>query len=232
MRFPQPTMLHRRAGVLQTGGRGEFAGRSARHVERDEARRRTSGEPAGKAPMKKSDEMSAEATQSILDHWRRVAPNDRLAHLIRHASRGLRRSLEFRLAEHEVSFGQWMFLRILWREDGLSQRELSVRAGVMEPTTHTAITRMESLGLVEKRPAQPGGRRLVVCLSERGRALEEALTPLAEEVNLVALRGASEADVDALRRTLLLIVGNLAEDEEAALSQGMRIVATRRMGER
>lgn len=182
--------------------------------------------------MSKRDDISAEATQSILDHWRRVAPNDRLAHLIRHASRGLRRSLEFRLAEHEVSFGQWMFLRILWREDGLSQRELSVRAGVMEPTTHTAITRMEALGLVERRRARPGGRRLSVFLSERGRELEEALTPLAEEVNSVALKGASEEDVDRLRRTLLLMVGNLAEDEDRALSEGRRIISTRRMAER
>jgi hypothetical protein len=32
----------------------------------------------------------------------------------------------------------WTFLRILWQSDGLTQRELSMRAGVTEPTTFTA----------------------------------------------------------------------------------------------
>ena len=74
-------------------------------------------------------------TKSLLKHWREAVPNDRLAHLVRDAGRALVRSLSVRLAEHQVSFGHWSFLRVLWAGDGLTQRELSERAGVMEPTT-------------------------------------------------------------------------------------------------
>ena len=49
------------------------------------------------------------------------------------------RALQRRLAEHGVSFGHWTFLRILWERDGLTQRELSDEAGVMEPTTFAAL---------------------------------------------------------------------------------------------
>jgi hypothetical protein len=56
-------------------------------------------------------------------------PDDRLAHLVKDTSRALVRSLQARLAEHDVSFGHWTFLRILWEHDGLTQRSLSAEAG-------------------------------------------------------------------------------------------------------
>ncbi|ABX18459.1 MarR family transcriptional regulator [Burkholderia multivorans] len=91
------------------------------------------------------------ASDAILRHWREAVPNDRLAHLIKDAARAMVRGLHMRLAQYEVSFGHWAFLRILWEEDGLTQKELSVEAGVMTPTTFTAVSAMEKLGYVERR---------------------------------------------------------------------------------
>ena len=56
----------------------------------------------------------------ILRHWREAVPNDRLAHLVKDATRVLNRALQLRLAAHEVPFGHWTFLRILWEHDGLT----------------------------------------------------------------------------------------------------------------
>ncbi|MGA7528835.1 MAG: hypothetical protein WBW11_16650, partial [Pseudolabrys sp.] len=78
-------------------------------------------------------------TETILRHWREAVPDDRLAHLVKDATRALVRALQMRLAEHAVSFGHWTFLRILWDCDGLTQRKLSEQAGVMEPTTFSAL---------------------------------------------------------------------------------------------
>ena len=85
-------------------------------------------------------------TQEILRHWREAVPDDRLAHLVKDATRALVRALQVRLAQHGVPFGHWTFLRILWEHDGLTQSELSTEAGVMEPTTFTALKAMEKLG--------------------------------------------------------------------------------------
>lgn len=171
-------------------------------------------------------------TQSILEHWYRLAPNDRLAHLVRDASRGLTRALQLRLSEHDISFGHWAFLRILWARDGLSQRELSVQAGVMESTTHTALNRMEALGLITRRHHPGNKRRLHVHLTPAGRSLQARLEPLAEEVNVIAVDGLSDTQIEAVRHLLLTVITNLAADEAAAAERGQKIQSTRDLGQR
>jgi DNA-binding MarR family transcriptional regulator len=125
------------------------------------------------------------------------------------------RSLSRRLAEHGVPFGHWTFLRILWEEDGLTQRELSERAGVMEPSTFTAIKAMEELGYV-KRSRMPDNRKNVyVHLTAKGRALKKKLVPLAERVNELGLRSVSKRDRATVRRALMTVIDNLSADAES-----------------
>src|SRR6188768_3032198 len=73
-----------------------------------------------------------------------------LGYLVRDANRAFQRLLERRIAPHGVTRGQWYFLRVLWTKDGLSQRELSTRVGMMEPTTVIALRSMEKAGLIRR----------------------------------------------------------------------------------
>jgi MarR family transcriptional regulator, organic hydroperoxide resistance regulator len=139
-------------------------------------------------------------------------PNDRLAHLIKDATRALVRALQVRLAEHSVPFGHWAFLRILWERDGLMQRELSDKAGVMESTTFAAMRAMEALGYITRKQVPENRKNVYVHLTPRGRSLEEKLVPLAEEVNEIAIRGVRPEDITVTRHTLIAIIENLAED--------------------
>ena len=152
-------------------------------------------------------------TRNILRHWQEAVPNDRLAHLVRDAGRAYTRALQIRLAQHDVPFGHWTFLRILWESDGLTQRELSERAGVMEPTTFAAMKTMESLGYIERRQLPDNKKNMYVHLTPAGRALKKKLIPLAEETNHISTQGISAADVQTTRRVLLAILQNLAQDE-------------------
>src|SRR5215217_712803 len=106
-------------------------------------------------------------TEEILRHWREAVPDDRLAHLVKDATRALVRALQMRLGEHDVSFGHWTFLRILWEHDGLTQRQLSVEAGVMEPTTFSALKAMEQLGYVERRQLRDNRKNIHVFVTPR-----------------------------------------------------------------
>jgi DNA-binding MarR family transcriptional regulator len=166
----------------------------------------------------------APATQSILHHWREAVPDDRLAHLVKDATRALVRALQMRLAAHAVSFGHWTFLRILWEGDGLTQRELSEQAGVMEPTTFSALKAMERLGYIRRRQHGGDRKKVYILLTPKGRRLRDHLVPLAEEVNAIAVRGLRKADIAATRNVLLAVIENLALDEEVA---DMRMPSTR-----
>jgi DNA-binding MarR family transcriptional regulator len=172
---------------------------------------------------------SEPATREILRHWQEAVPNDRLAHLVKHAARSFARALQMRLAVHSVSYGHWSFLRILWESEGLTQRQLSGQAGVMEPTTFSALNAMEQLGYVVRKPSPTSRKEVNVYLTRKGRALKNKLVPLAEEVNEVALRDVESADIAATRRTLLAFIENLAADEMASLTARRRIPSTREL---
>lgn len=155
-------------------------------------------------------------TNHLLRHWREAVPDDRLAHLIRDVARAQMRALQQRLAAHDVSFGHWTFLRILWIKDGLTQRELSDLAGVMEPTTFSAVKAMEKMGFIERRQLPGNRKNMHVFLTAAGRALERQMVPLAEEVNRVSVEGLSERTIATVRRSLLTMIENLAADEAGA----------------
>jgi MarR family transcriptional regulator, organic hydroperoxide resistance regulator len=182
--------------------------------------------------MAKPARADALATQAILRHWREAVPDDRLAHLVKDATRALVRALQSRLVEHGVSFGHWTFLRILWEHDGLTQRELSREAGVMEPTTFSALQALERLGYIERRQLPDNRKNVYVHLTAKGRALRRKLVPLAEEVNQVAVAGMAAEDVARTRAILLAIIENLARDEERHGDNGRRLPSTRELGER
>ena len=152
---------------------------------------------------------------AILHHWREAVPNDRLAHLVKDATRVFQRALQARLAEHAVSFGHWSFLRILWEHDGLTQRELSNAAGVMEPTTHSALNAMEQLGLIQRRRLEGDQRNLHIFLTAAGKKLKTKLVPHAIAVNHLAVKGISAADISATRRVLVDMIENLARDAQS-----------------
>ena len=165
----------------------------------------------------------AEISQRLLKHWHEAVPNDRMAHLVKDASRSFLRSLQARLAAHGVSLGHWTFLRILWERDGVTQRELSEDAGVMEPTTAVALRAMEALGYITRQRLQDNRKNIYVFLTPQGKALKRKLVPLAEQVNALALQGLGARDIDATRRCLLRMLDNLARDDaltEAALDNG------------
>ena len=179
--------------------------------------------------MKRPMKPTASETAGILRHWQEAVPNDRLAHLIKDATRALLRALQMRLTEHSVSLGQWTFLRVLWENDGITQRELSEQVGVMEPTTFTALKTMEKLGYVIRRKKIDNRKMVYVFLTPRGRLLKSKLVPLAEEVNRIAVENINPQDITTMRHLLFTIIENLARDERQASSHKLRMPSTREL---
>ncbi len=135
-----------------------------------------------------------------------------IAYLLRDTHRALSRVLAVRIAAHGVSIGQWYFLRALWEEDGLTQRELSHRVGMMEPTTVTALNGMEKRGLVERVRNVRDRRKMNIHLTEKGRSLREKLMPIEADINHIAVQGLALSEEESFERVLRSILQNLSEE--------------------
>ena len=141
-------------------------------------------------------------------------PTNSIGYLTRIAFRAFSRALEVRTSPHGVSAGQWRFLRVLWQEDGLTQRELSRRVGMREPTTVIALKSLERSGFVVRSKSDEDRRKVHVFLTPEAKALHPVLMPAVAEVNAVALAGLTDAEVAVLRKALTQVGRNLASDDD------------------
>jgi DNA-binding MarR family transcriptional regulator len=114
---------------------------------------------------------------------------------VRMTHRALQRYLQIKIKPHGVTLGTWYFLRALWHEDGLTQRELSRRIGTREPTTMTAILAMEASGLVKRVRNSDDRRKQNVFLTAKGKRLKSRLLPLARDVVNTATAGLNEREI-------------------------------------
>ena len=129
--------------------------------------------------------------------------------LVRDANRAFQRLLEKRIAPHGVARGQWYFLRVLWTEDGLSQRELSTRVGTMEPTTVIALRTMEKSGLIRRVRSTDDKRRSHVWLTPKAKRLRDELLALARGITDASEAGVTNGELALFRRVIARMTANL-----------------------
>lgn len=128
------------------------------------------------------------------------------------AKRAIAEATEAAFGRHGVRAGQQFVLRCLWDEDGLTPGEIATRLELATPTVTKATTRMESAGVLVRRP-HPTDRRLVrIYLTKRGRSLRRAIDR--EVVNLTnqALSSLRTSERRQLVRWLLEIRKNLTKE--------------------
>ncbi|WP_245953842.1 MarR family winged helix-turn-helix transcriptional regulator [Parasphingopyxis lamellibrachiae] len=141
-------------------------------------------------------------------------PNNSIGYLTRVAFRSFSRLLEQRTLQHGVSAGQWRFLRQLWLNDGITQRELSEKVGLREPTTVIAIRSLEKAGLVTRKKSKVDRRKIHIHLTKEAKRLEHVLGPCVAEVQDMATRSMSDRDIEQLQALLKTTIDNLAEESE------------------
>ncbi len=140
-------------------------------------------------------------------------PENSLGYLFRDIHRAFSKVLQNRISAHGVTIGQWYFLRALWEEDGLTQRELSQRVGMMEPTTVTALNGMEKRGYVKRVRNTTDRRKVNIFLTDQGHALRPKLLPFAVETNQLAAAGVNAKDIEKVRQVLHQMKDNLKNND-------------------
>ena len=136
-------------------------------------------------------------------------PAESSGYLVRDAHRAFQRLLEKRIAPYGVARGQWYFLRVLWTEDGLSQRELSTRVGMMEPTTVIALRSMEKAGLIRRVRSADDKRKAQVWLTPKAQRMRNELLSVARGITDQAEAGLRRDELAQFRRVIARMTANL-----------------------
>jgi MarR family transcriptional regulator, organic hydroperoxide resistance regulator len=133
--------------------------------------------------------------------------------LMRIALFGLRASFKAKLAKHGVPWSAWYYLRVLWETDGITQRELTERVGVMQPNTVSALQTMRRTGWVTVARSDKDRRQILVTLTPKGRKLMQRLLPeIRAAVRPALLDNFSPREEKELRRLLNKICDNVRQN--------------------
>ena len=123
------------------------------------------------------------------------------------------------MQEFGITYGTWPYMRELLKGDGISQRELAKRVGSSPPTALAAIRALEAIGYVASTADASDRRRIIVHLTQKGRAVEREIIPCVASMNPQVLKGLTKSEVAALFRMLQTINANavraLAERQNA-----------------
>jgi DNA-binding MarR family transcriptional regulator len=103
---------------------------------------------------------------------------------------------------YDLTPQQFGLLGFLWQQDGITQAELSAKSHIDRTTMGGLIDRLEKEGLVDRRSHPEDRRAYRICLTDKGKALEPELTPLAAKAleNLTAKLAPQE--IETLRGLL------------------------------
>jgi DNA-binding MarR family transcriptional regulator len=149
---------------------------------------------------------------SSLKKQSRLPLRESTGYLVRDTHLTVARVLRARLQGARITLSQWYFLRAMWDEEGLSQRELAGRVGISEPSALSALRKLEQNGFVRKIRNARDRRANTLYLTAAGQNLEGELMHHAVEVNGAATRGFSDLELTTLHEYLNRIKRNLTDE--------------------
>lgn len=119
----------------------------------------------------------------------------------------------FRANEADISTEQWVIIDQLSANNGMSQTELANGSYKNAPTVSRIIDLLEKKGFVERQRFENDRRRYKIFLTKSGLALHADLLPKVLELRAKSWNGLSEAEWNELKRILLKVQENFAEED-------------------
>lgn len=133
---------------------------------------------------------------------RTVPINDYIAYLLAQANRQINRQLDVEFKAEGVPVEQWRILKLLAEDNGRPMGDLAQVALLNHPTLTKTIDRMVSQNLVYRRADPEDGRRVLIFISDRGRAVNERLNKLATLHQAGLVESCGDREAEELKRLL------------------------------
>jgi DNA-binding MarR family transcriptional regulator len=135
-------------------------------------------------------------------------------------AKGFARSFQAKAANVGFAPGQFPILVELWREDGLTQRELVARMEIEQATIANTLSRMVRDGLIERRPHPSDKRAQLLFLTEKARAMEADGITAAQEADDALFAGFRRFERELMLEYMRLAVANAHKLEDAGEEDG------------
>ncbi len=133
----------------------------------------------------------------------------RVFHALREVTRSQKQLMLDRISEKGAHPGQAFSLWVLSKNDGISQTELADVLHVSRPTVTIMVKKMESAGLIERRPDAHDNRVVRLHVTDAGRALQADLHAVHESMVADTITPLADEDQLELERLLGLVQDNI-----------------------
>lgn len=117
-------------------------------------------------------------------------------------ARGMKKMLDARLSEFNVTSSQASVLNTLFSSDGISLSDIGKSVHLDKPAITGLADRMEKDGLVERRRTSSDRRIIQLFLTEKGRNLYNTIETIIIEVDQQLVKGIVTQEIETLHEML------------------------------
>jgi len=156
--------------------------------------------------------------------YRNFDENESLAMLLDRSTRDLGISLQriFKDNGFDITVEQWMILLLLWKKNGRTQQEIANIIGKDKGTISPQIDGLQKRDLNMRMQDQNDKRHNLICLTRKGREMEDKLVPLGFANIEIAQYGITEEDMKTCKEVLRRICRNLEEGNAVSQELGIQ----------
>ncbi|ADL03774.1 transcriptional regulator, MarR family [[Clostridium] saccharolyticum WM1] len=135
--------------------------------------------------------------------------DDCIAFITCRSARKLADCLEKRLNYHNITRSQWIALYYIKNNNMITQKQLSDKMSLKEPSVVRLVDKMEILGWVNRVNNESDKRTKLLTLTSNGQKIETEMQAIAEKFKSDVLNGLSQQDLDNFKSTLSKMLENI-----------------------
>ena len=136
--------------------------------------------------------------------------------ILTHAQNAVFTYFKRELHHLDVTPIQYASLKCLWEEDGQMPSQLAETLHLDSSTVTGILSRLQDKGLIIRSFNTGDRRKVIVHLTDEGRALEKPVSEIIERLNHELTDGISEADMEIFHR----VIGTITENAEKLNKSG------------
>jgi Transcriptional regulators len=134
------------------------------------------------------------------------------------ASRLIIRQYQPFLDKIGITYPQYLVMLVLWEKDGISVSEITQKLILNTNTVTPLLKRMETMGLISRARSGEDVRKVIICLTDEGRALKEEAALIPAELSTGLLSGEiCVADLLDLKDKLYALIDFLKQKEDPVI---------------